>query len=309
MQTSLTAAPYQFGFSEFTTWPWAYKRDLVEYKKHGASVIEVCEFKLAHGDYGNELKLAAEAGLKIASVQAGIHSIFPDSMASTPTDPRDRVAAIKEAIALSAPDLPQDTPFIVITGIAPEKNIRKAIERTTQALKELGEFAAQHRVKIAFEPLNPVNLHTDTAVWRLDQGLELVDAVNHPAVGICIDTWNVFQTPNLSDLIRQCAERILVVQMSDWRTPRSTADRYSLGDGEIPLAGIISSIRASDYRGPWLVEILSSFHLEGSLWKSDLGSVLEANRQAFEQLWRRTSPTPSAAKAESGSAAGSLSLS
>jgi hypothetical protein len=28
-------------------------------------------------------------------------------------------------------------------------------------------------------PLSPVNLHTDTAVWGLDQRLEVVDRVNH----------------------------------------------------------------------------------------------------------------------------------
>ncbi len=283
----MTAA-YQFGFSEFTTWPWSFRKDVEEYAKHGASVIEVCEFKLAHKDYASDLQLVQQYGLRPASIQMQVHSVFVDSMAGKPEEPDDRIEAMKEAIELSAPYLPAGTPFIVITGIPPKGNIREAVDRTVDALKQLGDFAAERGMKIAFEPLSPVNLHKDTAVWYLDQGLEVVERAGHPNVGICIDTWNVWQTPALSDVIAQCGDRILVVQISDWKTPRSTADRYSLGDGEIPLKEIIGDVRRTGFTGPWVVEILSSMHLEGSLWKSNLEDVLRKNRAAFEQLWNET---------------------
>jgi sugar phosphate isomerase/epimerase len=277
---------YTFGYSEFTTWPWPYKKDLQKYREHGAGAIEVCEFKLAHNDYA-ELEEIAKHGLVPASIQMHVHSIFVDSMANKPEDPADRIEAMKQSIAMSAQYLPAGTPFIAITGIPPQGNLRKSVDRTVDALKELGDFAAQHRMKIAFEPLSPVNIHTDTAVWYLDQGLEIVERVNHPDVGICIDSWNVWQTPDLNEVIRQCGRRILVVQLSDWKTPRSTADRYTLGTGEIPLADMISAIRKTGYQGPWVIEILSSMHLEGSLWKSDLDKVLDENREAFERLWKK----------------------
>ncbi len=279
------ATPYTFGFSEFTTWPWSFQTDLRKYREHGASVIEICEFKLAHEDYGAQLDMLAENELRPSSIQMKIHSVFVDSMASTPEDPSDRIDAMKRAIAMSAPHLPKNTPFVVITGIPPNRDFRTAVGRTTQALKELGDFAGERGMNIAFEPLSPVNIHTDTAVWYLDQGLELVDNVNHPHVGICIDSWNVWQTAGLDERIRQCGKKILLVQLSDWKTPRSTADRYSLGDGVIPLADMIRSIRATGYNGPWVVEILSSLHLEGSLWKADMDRVLAKNREAFARLW------------------------
>jgi sugar phosphate isomerase/epimerase len=280
--------PYHFGFSEFTTWPWAFRKDIETYARHGADVIEVCEFKLAHKDFAEDLEQLQKHGLRAASIQMHVHSVFVDSMANKPEDPADRIQAMKDAIELSAPHLPQGTPFIVITGIPQQGNIRAAVDRTVEALKELGDFAAEHGMKIAFEPLSPVNLHTDTAVWYLDQGLDVVERVNHPQVGICIDTWNVWQTPHLTDVIRQCGNRILVVQLSDWKTPRSTADRYSLGDGEIPLRDIVRAIRQTGFTGPWVVEILSSLHLEGSLWKSDLDDVLRKNCAAFERLWNES---------------------
>lgn len=280
--------PNKFGFSEFTTWPWPYRKDLEEYRRAGAAVVEICEFKLPHNDYAQYLQQPAEYGLTAASVQMNIHSVFVDSMAGKPEQPEDRIQAMKDGIAMSAPHVPAGTPFVAITGIPPDGNVRATVDRTVDALKELGDFAAERGMRIAFEPLSPVNLHTDTAVWYLDQGLELVERVNHPAVGICIDTWNVWQTPDLPEVIRQCGKRILLVQLSDWKTPRSTADRYSLGDGDIPLRNIISAIRKTGYDGPWVLEILSSFHLDGSLWKSDLEQVLRKNRAAFEKLWNET---------------------
>jgi hypothetical protein len=103
-------APYAFGFSEFTTWPWSFKQDVHRYKEHSATCMEVCEFKLAHNEYGDDLQYAKEHGITVTSVQAKVHSIFVDSMAPTPKDPDDRVQAIKEAIALSAAYLERGTP-------------------------------------------------------------------------------------------------------------------------------------------------------------------------------------------------------
>jgi sugar phosphate isomerase/epimerase len=288
MQRNGETLSASFGYSEFTTWPWSFEEDLRKYSAHGANAIEVCEFKLAHNDYARLADLE-QHGLTPSSIQMPIHSVFVDSMASTPADPDDRIVAMEESIARTAPHVPKGTPFIVITGVPPQGNFAKTIERTVEALKTLGGFAADYGMRIAFEPLSPVNIHTDTAVWYLDQGLEIVDRVGDPNVGICIDTWNVWQTPSLSDVIRQCGKRIFVIQLSDWKTPRSTADRYSLGTGEIPLASIVRAIRATGYTGAWVVEILSSMHLEGSIWKRNLDDVLDENRRAFERLWQETS--------------------
>lgn len=280
----------RFGFSEFTTWPWPFERDVERYAAHGASEIEICEFKLPHNDYAAYLE-TIQGRITPCSVQMNVHSVFPDSMAARPELPSDRIESMKRSIHMTAPFVPQGTAFVVITGAPPDKDVRAAFDRTVEALKELGETAARYGMRIAFEPLSPVNIHTDTAVWGLDQGLELLERVGAvPSVGLCIDTWNVWQTCNLPAVVAQCADRIFLVQMSDWRRPRSTADRYSLGTGEIPLAELMRAIRATGYDGAWVVEILSSMHLDGSLWKGDLDELLAENRAAFERLWSDSAP-------------------
>lgn len=140
-------------------------------------------------------------------------------------------------------------------------------------------------MRIAFEPLNPVLFNTDTALWGLDQALELVRRIDHPDLGLCVDTWNVFQTPDLHDVIRECGDRIFLVQVSDWHRPRSGADRISLGTGVIDNTAIIKSVRGTGYAGPYVLEIFSGESLPDSIWRSDLDAVLDQNAAAFVQIW------------------------
>jgi sugar phosphate isomerase/epimerase len=275
----------RFGVSEFTTWPWSFERDLAQYAAHGVDAIEICEFKLDRDDYAPQLRRIAASGLGVSSVQSTVHSLFPDSLAPSPRRPEDRVHHMKWAIERIAPHVPPDVPFVVITGAAPDGDTQMVYDACLEAFPDLAEFAAEHGVRIAFEPLNPVLFNTDTALWGLDQALELVRRIDHPALGICLDSWNVFQTPDLHDVIRACGERIFLVQISDWRRPRSGADRVSLGDGSIDNAAIVRSAREAGYAGPYVVEIFSEESLPDSIWRSDLDATIDRNAEAFVHIW------------------------
>ncbi len=280
----MKAPPLPFGVSEFTTWPWPFERDVERYAAHGIAMIEVCEFKLDKNDYAPQLRSIAPAGLSVSSVQSQVHYLFPDSLAGQPTAPDDRVRHIKKAIERIAPCVPEQTPFVAITGAAPGGDTAHVYDTALKAFADLAAFAAKHRMRLAYEPLNPILFNTDTALWGLDQALELVQRVGHEAFGLCVDTWNIFQTPGLHEVIRACGDRIFLVQISDWHRPRSGADRISLGDGEIDNAAIIHTIRQPGYTGPYVLEIFSGESLTGSIWRSDLDAVLQKNLQAFANI-------------------------
>ncbi|HVA29400.1 MAG TPA: sugar phosphate isomerase/epimerase family protein [Candidatus Baltobacteraceae bacterium] len=279
-------SPLPFGVSEFTTWPWSFERDVERYAANGIPAIEVCEFKLNRNDYAPQLKAIAAGGLTVSSVQSEVHSLFPDSLAPQPTAPDDRVAHIKKAIARIAPHVPERTPFVVITGAAPGGDTAAVYQKALGAFDDLATFAAERKMRLAYEPLNPVLFNTDTALWGLDQALELVRHVGHEAFGLCVDTWNVFQTPALHDVLGACGDRIFLVQVSDWHRPRSGADRISLGDGEIDNTAIMRTIRATGYRGPYVLEIFSGESLPDSIWRSDLDVTLRKNLDAFARTWQ-----------------------
>lgn len=281
-------APYRFGVSEFTTWPWPFERDVDRYPENGAAAIEVCEFKLDKNDYRPQLDLIAKSGMTVSSVQSQVHSLFPDSLEGQPTAPDDRVRHMKNAIERIAPHVPEGTPFVVITGAAPHGNTVEVYETALRAFRDLASFAELHHVRVAFEPLNPVLFNTDTALWGLDQALELVGRVGHPALGLCVDTWNIFQTPNLHEVIRACGDRIFIVQVSDWHRTRSGADRISLGDGSIDNAAIVKAIRETGYDRPYVLEIFSGESLPDSIWRRDLDATLRRNAESFADIWSRS---------------------
>lgn len=278
------SVPVAFGVSQFTTWPWPFERDLDRYAAHGIDAIEVCEFKLNRSGYEEQLSAVGRAGLVVSSVQSRVHSLFPDSLAAQPADPRQRLRHIVEAIDRIAPYVPPGTPFVIVTGAAPGGNVAAVYDAALTALAELARAAHDRGVRLAYEPLNPILFNTDTALWGLDQGLALVRQVGHPALGLCVDTWNVFQTPDLQGVIRECGDRIFLVQLGDWRTPRCAADRVSLGDGCIDNRRIVSAVREAGYRGPYVLELFSEESLPDSIWRSDLDAVLERNRRAFDRI-------------------------
>ena len=285
---------YCFGISEFTTQPWSFERDVERYAAHGVDAIEICEFKLNRADYRPQLESIAAAGLTVSSVQTTIHSLYPDSLVPSPSDPRDRMDHMIASIERIAPHVPKGTPFNIITGAAPGGNCELVYQYALQALPRLADVAARFGMRVAFEPLNPILFHTDTALWGLDAAYDLIERIGHPALGLTCDTWNVFETPRLLDVIRSCAIHIDLVQVSDWRRPHNNADRRCLGDGTIPTLDIVRTLHESGYGGPYVVEIFSAESLPDSLWKGDLDEVLARNIVAFESIWDAATATAEA---------------
>lgn len=274
----------RFAVSQFTTWPWSFERDVREFARAGILGIEVCEFKLDREDYAPQLAMLESVRLEVTSVQSTVHSIFPDSLAAMPTAVAQRVEHILSAIDRIAPHIPPGTPFVVITGAAPQGNCERVYATMLDVLPRIADHAAAAGMRVAFEPLNPILFHTDTALWGLDNALDLVRRIAHPALGLCLDTWNVFQTPDLPATIAAASNRIFLVQVSDWRRPRANADRINLGEGTIPNAEIIRAAEAAGYHGPYVLEIFSEESLPDSLWRGDIAANLRRNMQAFARL-------------------------
>jgi len=279
---------FAFGVSEFTTWPISFEADVQLYASVGIDCIEVTEFKLDHARLAEQLDSIKDNGLFVSSVQATVHSLFPDGLVGEPTDPKDRTRHIQQSIERIAPHVPAGTPFVAVTGAAPQGDVQHVYDTAVTAFAELAQVADAHGMRLAFEPLNPMLMNSDTAIWSLADATQLVESVDHPSFGLCLDVWNIWQSPNLIDTIARAADRIFLVQVSDYRRPRSHNDRVSIGDGEIPLQAIISEVRKTAYDGPYVLEIFSSESLPNSLWRAEFSSVLQNNVKAFAKVWRES---------------------
>ena len=154
----------------------------------------------------------------------------------------------------------------------------------TEQLRRSADIAERHGIRIALEPLNPSIVNVETAIWTIDQALEIVEATGSERIGICLDVWNVWQQADLGVAIERAGPRIFALQISDWRTPRSFADRLVPGDGDIPLGRLLHRISDTGYRGACAVEIFSE-NVPDSLWSGDLEAVLHRSRAGIEAAW------------------------
>ncbi|MDQ1069053.1 sugar phosphate isomerase/epimerase family protein [Streptomyces canus] len=278
--------PFPYGVNQFTTMPWSFEEDLKHYADLGVEAIELCETKLDHDRDRAKAQLAsvAGAGLPISSVQPLVRTVFPSETQPEPADRRDRLDRFRRSVELMAPFAPGAV-FVTNTGPAPDGNLHEAIRQVVTHHRELADIAADHGARIALEPLNPVLLNAETAIWTYRQALDIVQEVDRENVGVCLDLWNLWQDPDLVPRLADAPDRLFLLQVSDWRTPRSRMDRRGVGTGDIPVGQLLHAAYDVGYRGPCVLEIFSD-NVPDSLYETDLEDLLRTNRTALEVAWR-----------------------
>lgn len=279
----MTKLPFAFGISEFTTQPWSFDEDIVRYARLGVDTIEVVEAKLDDARFAEQMQAIAAEGLAISGVQPAVRTFFGSRMMPQPTDLKARIAALRGSIERLARFAP-GVPFITNTGAHPKGDTDEAMRVVGDALGELARVAADHGVTLALEPLNPTSVNVESAIWTIDQALEVINRADSAQVGLCLDYWNIWQNADVEAQIARAAGRIFTVQASDWRTPRSFADRIVPGDGIIPLPRLIAATRAAGFEGPYVVEIFSQ-DVADSLYDEDLEAVIGRCRGGMAAAW------------------------
>ena len=286
MTSDFLTPDFLFGVSQFTTNPWTFEQDVETYARLGVQAIEVCEFKLSGDAWQQQMALPAAHGLKITSIQPVVRTLFPSLSQPEPLDIASRMARFRQSIDQLAPYAP-GTSFVTNTGIAANGNIQELIETAVREYRQLADFAAKHGARIALEPLNASIANIESAIWTIAQAMEIIDAVSRDNFGLCLDCWNVWQNADLDSAIRRSGPKIFVVQISDWRTPRSFLDRLIPGAGEIPLAAFLKSVRDTGFQGAYSVEIFSS-GVPDALWETDLNTVIQDSRAGLERAWHES---------------------
>lgn len=262
----------KLGISEFTTMPWSFEQDLDRYARAGADAIEVVEAKLDPARYAEQMAAIAAADLSISGVQPKVRTFFASRMAPEPQALADRTAALRQSIERLARYAP-GAPFITSTGAHPRGDMAEAMRVVADQLRTLAPVAADHGVRLALEPLNPTSVNAESAIWTVDQALTVIEDAGRDEVGICLDYWNVWQNADIEAAIARAGDRIFTVQASDWRVPRSFADRIVPGDGVIPLSRLVAATHAAGFRGAYVTEIFS-IDVADSLYDGDLDEVV-----------------------------------
>ena len=277
--------PFVFGVSEFTTMPWTFEEDVERYVALGVGAIELCEQKLDDDRFDEQMALLARSGLNVSAVQPLVRTFFSSRMQPEPEGLKARTARLRKSIDRLAP-FTRGAPFIVNTGAPLQGNIAEAKGIVARQLEDIALVAREHGVRLALEPLNPSAMNVETAVWTVAQAMDIIDDVGDDQVGLCLDLWNVWQEEEVEESIARAGNRIFALQISDWRTPHSFADRLVPGDGIIPLSRLLRATYAAGYEGVCSLEVFSQ-GVANSIYNDDLEAVIIRSRDALLDLWRK----------------------
>ncbi len=272
------------------------------------SIATVC----LSGSLEDKMAACAEAGFD------GIEVFEPDLVVSDLSPEEVRARAQRLGISL---DLYQ--PFRDFEGVSEEllaDNLRRAEARfvvmnrlgidtllvcsnvatatvdsdevSAQQLRQLGDLAAAHGVKVAFEALAWGRFVDDyRRAWRI------VELADHPAVGTCLDSFHILSRGHDPAAIEDIpGDKIFFVQLAD--APRLSMDvlswsrhhRLFPGEGDFDLGGFVAHVARTGYDGPLSLEVFNdtfrqtdthrtaAHALRSLVWLQDRAARLVADR-------------------------------
>lgn len=132
-------------------------------------------------------------------------------------------------------------------------------EVSAQQLRRLGDLAATYGVRIAFEALAWGRYVDDyRRSWRI------VELADHPAVGVCLDSFHILSRGHDPSAIEQIpGDKIFFVQLAD--APALSMDvlswsrhhRLFPGEGAFDLGAFVAHVARAGYTGPLSLEVFN----------------------------------------------------
>ena len=132
---------------------------------------------------------------------------------------------------------------------------------TAEQLHILADRAEQRGLRLAYEAVPWGRIRTYEDAWRI------VQHVDHPALGLCLDSFHVLSIENDPAVLAPIAgNKVFHVQLAD--APRLNMDvrEWSLhyrmfpGQGSLDVAGFLSRILSMGYAGPIALEVFNDVY-------------------------------------------------
>jgi D-psicose/D-tagatose/L-ribulose 3-epimerase len=144
------------------------------------------------------------------------------------------------------------------------------LARAGAALRPVAERAAERGVKLAIEPLNR---YETSLINTVEQGVALLDEVDHPACGLLLDTFHMnIEEKDPAAAARAAGDRIAHVHACG-------TDRGSPGADVFDWPAFLAALDLAGYRGPLCIESFTDTN----------ESIATA-----ASIWRRLAPSPDA---------------
>ena len=280
----------RFSICNFTLLPvpWLEQVDVIA--RAGASGMGVCEGMLPSDVPTTRLTRHLDAaGLAATVCLPALLSPLPLTLFPGPDDPAERVVGLQESVRRLAPFRPEA--IAILTGPQGPWDAGEARRIALEGIAAVNEVAKAEGVRLALEPIHKADHGAWSLVWDIPQTVTLLDELGDDNVGILVDVFHLWDTPNVEEEIRAAGPRVAAVHVNDRGVDhRSWADRRIMGDGIAPVVGIVRAAEAAGYRGHYDCEIFSdngSFGVadyDDSLWDLPADDLVRRCVQGWENV-------------------------
>jgi len=255
----------RLSLNQITARSWSLPEAVAGCAAAGVGWIGLWRDKVAEVGVDAAARLVRDHGLRVSSLCRGgfFTGMGPDG--PTGDGVADTREAIDEAVALGT-----DVLVLVVGGVA-DRDLPGSRRRVAEALDRLVPVALDRGVRLALEPLHPVQCAQRSVLSTLHQAVELAARYPAEAVGVVVDEFHVWWDPAVEDSIAAAAGRIAGFQVCDELVPLPDPllGRGLPGEGPVDHRHLRACVEAAGYDGPIEVEIFNA-----DLWSRPGADVL-----------------------------------
>lgn len=275
----------RLSINETTTYRWSFLEDVTGLAALGVESLGVWRPKLC--EFGEErgVELLRESGLAVSSLWSA--GGFTGSDGHTHRDSiRDALDALRLAAELNAECL------VVVSGARRSHTKNHAQRMLREALCELGDAAAFYGLQVAVAPLDRGAHDRNSFLTTLDLALEALAPCKHSHVGLVFDFLQIANEPAVCKRMGQIVPWIKIAALCDANLPAQTDDDRRLpGQGQMPLAEIISALESNGFRGTYDVHLLGR-NCWGLEYPNLVHDCLEGLATICPRVFARPAATP-----------------
>jgi len=258
-----------------TVKPLPFDRMLSKFVSAGVHGITIWPDAVETAGAQEAAKMLGDTNLRVCALARG--GFFPALDAHTRQQALDmNRERIDLARALGAPVL------VLVCGAVKGQPLKTSRAQIGEGIAAILPHAEQAGVRLAIEPLHPMYADDRCAINTLKTANDVVDAMDHPALGVCVDVYHTWWDPDLPAQIERAGKRgsLFAFHVCDWRTPTRNlyTDRGLMGEGCIDIPAIRGYMEAAGFDGMHEVEIFSDEY-----WAMDQEAYIDKIVSAYRQ--------------------------
>lgn len=250
--------------SGICTMSWDLDQDLAYWSEAGIGRVGIPYVKLEAAGWDTSARLVASEGLLVSNVIGAGFAL--DDRSRWPAQTERLLAAVRASATIGAECL------VLTTGPAGRLAWEDAALALAEALAPVRIAAQDAGVPLALEHTNSLRID----VGFLHTLRDAFDLAGRLHLGVCMEINACWAERGLAESIATGSELLRLVQVSDYLVPTlRTPDRAVVGDGHIPISGILGRVLEAGYQGAFDLELVGP-RIEEEGYSSAIGRSVRA---------------------------------